>query len=298
MPHRILTLLLPFLLFTGYTHAQETAMSVMRNIAYDDTHPRQQLDLFLPIEQEQAAPIIFLIHGGGYMFGSKEIMHDLAHHFAEQGYAVVTPNYRLAPDSQFPAALNDLFCALAWTQTHAADYHLDAERVILMGDSAGANAAALLGVIDTPLDFLQACDYHLTDDPLAVIALYIYIELADCTCSLVRGTMSAYLDVPFTQWDTRTSEALWGRAAVSRWLDNDDPPFYLIHGTADRIVPLHESELLVERYHAVDGIVTYVPLPDADHGFFAQLDRPETQLSLGYIHAWLDEILARQSASQ
>lgn len=277
-------------------HLQEAsardAITTITDVPYGEAHPRQILDIYLPSDTDETVPLIVMIHGGGYVFGSKDILRDVALYYAEMGYAVVVPSYRLAPEFTYSAPIEDIFCAMAWTVNHSNDFGFDSTQVILLGESAGANAAALLGTVDMPEQFLSNCDHALPDDISyqAIIGLYMFADLSSCDCDLVRSTTSAYLDVPYSAWDNTNSANLWGEASLYHWLDADDPPFYLIHGEDDFIVPISESELFVERYSAMGGEVELVTLPNVRHGFLAQIDDPATQASLVIIDDWLTEI--------
>lgn len=105
--------------------------------------------LLLRIYEPSAAtgprPLVLYMHGGGWVTGGLEsVNHACAHLAAAAGAAVVSVDYRLAPESPYPAALDDSYDALCWVSDHAAEIHADAARIAVMGDSAGGNLAAAL----------------------------------------------------------------------------------------------------------------------------------------------------------
>ncbi len=265
-----------------------------RDIPYiDDGDLRHTLDIYLPETITEPVPIIFMLHGGGFIFGSKAVMEDGARYFAEQGYGVVASNYRLAPDYTYPAQIEDSFCALAWTLTHAADYNLDPTRVILLGESAGANAAAMLGTIDEPARFLRDCPDTLpeTYDPLGVVAYYMPADLSTCDCFPAKRMVATYFDVEIetvlTPQHTRDS---WYEATPLAWLDATDPPFLLIHGEDDIIIPISEAEYFTDVARTADVPTELIRVADGRHGFFTAAFASEaTQTSLPQVLATIND---------
>jgi acetyl esterase/lipase len=251
------------------------------------------LDIYLPTG-EAPYPTLFMVHGGGYVFGSKGILNQTAQHFVGLGYAVVAPNYRLAPQYTYPAQIEDLFCALAWTLEHADQYNLDRERFVLLGESAGANGAAMLATVDDPARYLTDCQDSIPTDfeAQAVVALYMPVDLASCECEAARSMAALYLGVEEADMErTEQLRELWREASPLTWIDNSDPAFLLIHGSADDLVPISESEMFAEAYRAVGGVVDFITLEGAPHGFFAYPYFPAARTSFVQIETWLQEQL-------
>lgn len=250
----------------------------------------QALDLYLPNNSQDTFPIIFMVHGGGFIAGDKSEMQGSAEHYAELGYAVISPNYRLAPDFTYPTAHADVFCALAWTLTHTEEYNLDPTRLILMGESAGANTVALLATMDTPNTLLNNCEYQLPADLAieAVFAMYMPVDLNSCECQLAKRLASIYLGINLSDWENAETQSIWQSASIIKELDATDPPFYLIHGANDFLVPLSESEFFVNAYQEVGGYAELVVLDGANHGFFTNIESVYTQQALAIIDDWLE----------
>jgi acetyl esterase/lipase len=123
--------------------APKDGVTVTRNAAYG-ADPKQVLDVYQPIEQTKA-PIIIFMHGGAYVAGDKdngEISSNIGYWFARQGVLTFNINYRLAPASKWPGAVDDLRSVIAWVKAHAAQYGGDPGRIYLMGHSAGATHVA------------------------------------------------------------------------------------------------------------------------------------------------------------
>ncbi|SHG64111.1 alpha/beta hydrolase [Massilia sp. CF038] len=104
-----------------------------------------KLDLYRPAGSN-AAPLVVLVHGGGWRNGRRENLAALAIGLAQRGYAAATVSYRLSGEARYPAAVDDVRAALGWLRTNAAVHGIDAARVALAGGSAGGQIASLVGV--------------------------------------------------------------------------------------------------------------------------------------------------------
>jgi acetyl esterase/lipase len=111
---------------------------------------RHVLDVYVP-KGKKDFPVLFFVHGGAWILGSKEYVKDAMTHFAEQGVGVVCPNYRLTPAVQHPGHIEDVAKAFAWTVDTIGKYGGDAKKVVVGGHSAGGHLAALLATNETYL---------------------------------------------------------------------------------------------------------------------------------------------------
>lgn len=126
---------------------------VLRDLAYG-TAGRQKLDVYLPPAATSAppAPIVLMVHGGGWRLGDKaaeRVVANKAAHWLGQGVVFVSTNYRLLPQAEPQAQAEDVARALAYVQAHAGEWHADPQRLVLMGHSAGAHLIALLSADPT-----------------------------------------------------------------------------------------------------------------------------------------------------
>src|SRR5580658_8511094 len=125
------------------------------NLAYvTGGSPSQRLDLYAPKKAKQV-PLIVWIHGGAFLFGSKEgfPVEPVPLHLLLEGYAVASINYRLSPEAVFPAQLEDCKAAIRWLRAHADEIGIDPNRIGVWGASAGGNLAALVGATGEIRDF-------------------------------------------------------------------------------------------------------------------------------------------------
>ncbi len=126
-----------------------TGVTELRNISYGPYGKYSLLDVYYPDGTTAPLPTIVSIHGGGYVYGNKELYRRYGLDMAKRGFAFVNFNYRLAPKWKFPTPLADTNAVLNWVVSNAQRYHLDPDRIILVGDSAGAQLASQYAAIQT-----------------------------------------------------------------------------------------------------------------------------------------------------
>ena len=142
-----------------------------RNIRYGPHGDWNLLDVYYPDGTDTPLPTIISIHGGGYVYGSKEIYRRYGMDMARRGFAFVNFNYRLAPKWKFPAALADTNAVHHWVRANARRYHLDPERIILVGDSAGAQLASQYAAIHTDPEYASLFELSLPKVTIRALGL-------------------------------------------------------------------------------------------------------------------------------
>ena len=115
----------------------------VRNIVYGPYGLFNALDIFYPKDRDKTAdlPVIVNIHGGGWQYGDKELYRFYNQSLASRGFAVIGFNYRLAPEDAWPANLIDVNRVMTWLSANAPAFHLDTDRLFILGDSAGGQMA-------------------------------------------------------------------------------------------------------------------------------------------------------------
>ncbi len=127
-------------------------VELCRDIAYCED-PRLLLDVYYPQGSTGLLPTIVSIHGGGWFYGDKELYSNYCMRLAQRGFAVVNFNYRLAPESQYPAALEDCVQVLHWIREQGGQHHINEDQLFVVGDSAGGQLAFQLVTMLTSPDY-------------------------------------------------------------------------------------------------------------------------------------------------
>ena len=239
------------------------------------------LDIYLP-RTSGPHPAVLLVHGGGWHGGDKRSFAAYGRILAEQGYASFSVNYRLAPQFHYPAALEDLRCAVKWIREHAVDLRVDPSRIAALGSSAGGHLVALLGT--APEGIGDCGDPTISSRVQAVIALFGPMDLLDAVGSTGEEAVESFLGASAAE-----DPDLWREASPITWVSPDDPPFLLIHGRDDQLVPFAQSVEMADalRQAGVEAVLLIVP--GAGHGFHNRLDTPQARQALDAILNFLAE---------
>lgn len=208
-------------------------------------------------------PVLVYYHGGGFVIGSLDgydpVMRSLAN---AGGCAVVSVDYRLAPEHKFPAAVDDSYAALEWVAREAPSLGCDGDRLAVGGDSAGGNLAAVVSILARdgkgPKIAFQLLIYPATEQDFDRPSYLKYGEDHFLTNDMMRWFFAHYT-TPETVKDWRVNPL---RAGSLR----DLPPAHIIVAECD---PLHdEGELYAERLRAEGNRAAFVRYPGMIHGFF------------------------------
>lgn len=224
------------------------------------------LDLHLPA-QKPRSPVIVWVHGGAWRSGSKKDM-PLGKLVAE-GYAIASVDYRLSTDAKFPAQIHDIKAAVRFLRSHAAEWKLDARKIVIAGDSAGAHLAALAGVSNGNADLEGTVgDLSASSQLQGIISFF---GAANLTTILQQSTPHGLgVRVPALQLllgDMPTNVPALARLASPVFhVDAADPPLLLLHGDQDPQMPVNQSLELLGAYQRVKAPVELVVVPGAAHG--------------------------------
>lgn len=217
----------------------------------------QSLDLFVP-KGVTNPPLVVFIHGGGWHTGSKDRFPAMF--LTRHGFAVASINYRLVPNAIFPAQISDCRAAIRFLRKNAEKYGFDGSRIGGWGNSAGGHLVALLGTgADTKeLD----ADNKDTDGSCALQAV---VDFFGPTEFLIRPTTGSQIGL-FGGKPT-DKKALATLASPIQHIHDKVPPFLIMHGDADKTVPIEQSQLLADALKAKGLTVTFETVPDGGHGF-------------------------------
>lgn len=134
------------------------------NLVYGEDPRWQVLDVYRPKkDKEKILPVIFSVHGGAWVYGDKERYQFYCMSLAQNGFAVVNFTYRLAPEFQYPAPLEDTNLVITWIFHHAKEYGLDTKHIFGVGDSAGANILGLYAAICTNPEYEKEYEFQVPE---------------------------------------------------------------------------------------------------------------------------------------
>ena len=204
----------------------------------------QRLDLFVPKKNIRRTAMIF-VHGGGFTQGDKKDLAGHAKLFSDGGFVTATINYHLAPASPAPAAVNDVTAALRWMKGGGRGRGLKIDRVILVGYSAGGTLAMMAGLNNK-------------SEVAAVISAAGASDLAD----LARITPHKQLKSDIAGYLKGTTSA--AASPINQSL-NAAPPFFLIHGDKDNLVPIVQSVAMAQKLKASGNKLLFKVVPSVGH---------------------------------
>lgn len=214
------------------------------------------------------APVLVYVPGGAWVFGSRVLQgHALMSHLAERGWICLSVEYRTSPQHRWPAQILDVKAAIAWARAHVAEYGGDPNFIAVAGCSAGGHLASLAAL--TPNE--PQWQSHLPDDADttvdAVVSMYGRYDWQNRSTGERRRFMDFLERVVVKRCQRRHPEVFEQASPVER-VGVDAPPFLVIHGTEDGLIPVGEAQTFVQRLRAVSAqAVSYVELPGAGHGF-------------------------------
>jgi acetyl esterase/lipase len=265
-----------------------------------------ELDLFVPQNVSGLAPCVVWIHGGGWLFGNRMQPPSywapgaLFQAAIDAGIAVATIDYRHAREASFPAQLHDGFAALRWLREFGPQLGIDPERFAVWGESAGGHLASLLALVTDP-------ELHGTDgvagDPVPIRAAVSYygVSNVDAMPSFLESAPKEWVDELIRAAGGKSAEPLdvlledspYPRAEANRLASPvhhvraDAPPFLLIHGDADTVVPIAQGEMFHDALVAVGAEVEFVRVPGADHVFVGTDPTPQFARAVEFLKAHL-----------
>lgn len=241
------------------------AEHVLRDVSYGP-FVRNRLDAYPARRPEGAAPVVVYFHGGSWRKGDKRLYRWLGRALARRGFMAVIPNYRLFPHARFPVFMEDAAMAVAWTRMHAAHYGGDPHQIHVMGHSAGAYMATLLGLDE---DYLRAATLSPADlrSVVGIAGPYSMDPLAD------EDVRPVFEKVPDLE---RVKPINFVRGAA--------PPMLLLHGGRDDLVPAGEADLLHRALTEIGNTASKIIYPALGH--------IEIVLTLTPFYRWRAPVLA------
>ena len=299
-----------------------------RNVRYADVSPSDYLNLYVP-SGETPPPLLVLVHGGGFVLNDCESRQAqlFYQYFRDHGYACATVNYRLAQEATFPAAVEDVKCAVRFLKAHADTYGYDASKVTVWGESAGGYLAVMAGAttdeefndlpfigedqleepvsskVDVVLDYYGAVQLESKADRAAAFrALGVPAFVVDIAGSWLSEPIrdmpwaesceDAWVGKPFDALTEAENQSVQPLCYVKKNLRGETPLAMLIwHGDADITVPVTQSRTLCETLKAQNGAepLAFEVIHNAKHADEGMY----SDAKLGELALWLEAALSR-----
>lgn len=254
------------------------------------------VDIYMPPKQKgaRAKPLIIYIHGGGWIGGHTRQAAAFTNFpqvlakLASEGFVVASLEYRLAAEARYPAQLQDVRAAIRFLKTNAAKYGIDSSRVALWGGSAGGHLAAL-GAATCGLDGIDEKPQAPGSECVqgAVIWYGVFDYAAMIGPMIARGETGPVMLLGCETAASCPAAKLAAASAVT-FLDVKDPPFLLIHGMADKVVPVDQSNIAYDRMKAVGINVEKITMPGIDHSWIGGTPAETRTATLNAVNATFD----------
>ena len=238
-----------------------------------------KLDLICPFHSEEGEkfPVIVWVCGGAWITMEKSAHLPFLTDLARKGYLVASVEYRMSSTKHFPAQIEDVKSAIRYLRAHAEEFHVDPEKIVIGGESAGGHLAALAGATCGCPEFDVGDHLNQSSRVSAVLDFY---GPASFTLESKKQEMTAETvpvlteDLPFSGPDP--VEMLLGyrpgehkeqadKAAALSYIGPDTPPYFIIHGTADPVVPVEGSRALAEKLRENGCSCELIEIEDAVH---------------------------------
>jgi|GEM_PF-865922 acetyl esterase/lipase len=267
-----LSLLVVFiLLILGLSNGREVfAHTVLRDVEYASVDGISLLlDLYLPDPKPDATvPLVIWVHGGGWRSGSKD--QSIAPAALGEDYAIASVEYRLSDVARFPAQIHDVKAAVRWLRAHATEYGFDPQRFGAWGSSAGGHLVALLGVSCGSEELEGTVGDHLEVSSCVQAVCDFYGPTGFSSLMEQRGLGAARR--PMAE-DLLLGGAVEDLAVLAELaspithVSSNSPPFLIMHGSDDGVVPVEQSIVFDAALQAAGIDSALIVIDGAGHGF-------------------------------
>lgn len=238
------------------------------SVRYGD-HPSQLLDVWRPKELPvEPAPVLLFVPGGAWVHGSRMLQgYALMSHLAERGWVCLSIDYRVAPHHRWPRHITDVKAAIAWARANVDKFGGDRNFVAVAGCSAGGHLAALAGLTPNHPDLQGDLPDGSDTSVDAVVGIYGRYDWEDRSTE-ERVRFVDFLERVVVGRRIDRHPEIYRLASPIAQIHRDAPPFLVIHGTGDTVIPVEQARSFVDRLKAVSRApVGYLELPGAGHAF-------------------------------
>lgn len=243
--------------------------TVVPNVVYS-TASNYECKLDAYVRNGERSPVAIVIHGGGWVAGTKEERTLECMPFIAMGFSVVNVEYRLARVAFAPAAVEDCRLALEWVFRNAATYHFDTSRVVVTGGSAGGHLALMTGLLEPGDGFDASKEWQESIPGLRVAAIINWFGITDVNELLAGPNRQEYA----VSWlgTLPDRETVARRQSPLTYVRKTSPPVFTVHGDRDQLVPYQQAVRLKKALDAVGVDNELLTIPGGRHGGFSHED--------------------------
>lgn len=221
------------------------------------SYPETQLDVFQPAGGGAKRPGVIVIHGGGWVNGTKESQWDtFVRRYLEKGFVVANVEYRLAKAAPAPAAVEDALKAAEWFVKNAKKYGADPKKIVVTGGSAGGHLSLMVGMANKSAKL---------GNPVKVAAVVNFYGITDVADQLGGENMRQYAVTWVPDGPGRLELA--ARVSPMNYVRKDLPPILTLHGDSDQTVPYEHGVRLTRSLVDVGAKSEMISVPQGRHGF-------------------------------
>ncbi|MCF6223222.1 MAG: alpha/beta hydrolase [Flavobacteriaceae bacterium] len=213
-----------------------------------------KLDIYHKANTDKPMPLLIFIHGGAWKKGDKHDYWPYLIPFAEKGYITATIQYRFSGIAKYPAQLNDVSSAVKWLQDNAEQFHIDPNKIVLIGGSAGGHLAMMAGYTNLSLKIKGVVNLYGPAD--------LTIDYARETPSVIKLIGKSYEEAP----------ELYKQASPISFINKHIPPTLIFQGMLDEIVPYDQSDNLDKKIKEAGAISYYHKLKGWPHTMDASVE--------------------------
>jgi acetyl esterase/lipase len=274
-------ILIVFLIYNIHSFGQQSSKS-WKNLNYaGDSAVYHMLDIYLPEIEKPAYPAVVVVYGSAWFSNNmkESVLGSIGKPLLEAGYAVIAPNHRSSADAKFPAQINDIKAVVRFSRANAEKYNLDSSFIAITGFSSGGHLASITGTsgkvgvfksgaesadiegkvgqyttfsssVDAVVDWFGPTDFLMMDSCGSSMA---HNPANSPESSLVGGAIQ----------ENKDKVEL---ANPVTYVDKNDPPFLILHGDKDPLVPYCQSELLFNALQKKGVRSELVIVPGGKHG--------------------------------
>jgi len=243
--------------------------SVVANVTYSVADGYEsKLDVYARRGTKDPVPTVVMIHGGGWVGGTKEGNTLQILPYLEMGFSIVNVEYRLARVALAPAAVEDCRLALRWVMKNAKAYNFDTTRIVVTGGSAGGHLALITGMLDSTAGFDASREWDQTNPVLKVAAIVNWFGITDVKDLLAGPNRQNYA----VSWigNGADRDEMAKRVSPLSYIRKDLPPIFSVHGTSDQLVPYSHATRLHAALDKAGVPNRLITIPNGKHGGFTR----------------------------